>query len=192
MRLVIDLSMLNEWLACPNFKIDHAQVVRRTCTERVGVFHRLVRRLFTYPDTRSVLKVFCVLGGQPPLPVHGATIRAEHSATRIFRGYECHQTLTPAKLVSSFFGIPDVALVAKMLETGTAGQPGKVRDVSFARDCLPRRPARLQQRVHLSNAGALRVDLRQDTQGHTSQGGVSKTVLPFGGFHARSLQLLIN
>ena len=28
MRLVIDLSMLNEWLACPTFKMDHAQVVR--------------------------------------------------------------------------------------------------------------------------------------------------------------------
>ena len=28
MRLVIDLSLLNQWLACPTFKMDHAQVVR--------------------------------------------------------------------------------------------------------------------------------------------------------------------
>ena len=28
MRLVIDISMLNEWLACSTFKIDHAQAVR--------------------------------------------------------------------------------------------------------------------------------------------------------------------
>ena len=28
MRLVIDLSLLNQWLACPSLKMDHAQVVR--------------------------------------------------------------------------------------------------------------------------------------------------------------------
>ena len=113
--------------------------------------------------------------------------------------------MAPAKPVSSFSRTLAVALVAEKRGTGTAGDLEKLRDGSlqeivFQGDLLDLSSGFIfptQERFASIRDKILKVTRHEAASLillHSLMGSIASTekILPFGRFHVRSLQLLIN